>query len=70
VSELTVAGHHHRDAVDVGGRDHLGVPNRAAGLDDRGDARGGGLLDAIGDRLVTGQTGVNVNDLRVVLAGG
>jgi hydroxypyruvate reductase len=27
----------------------------------------GGLLEAIGDRLVTGLTGVNVNDLRVVL---
>lgn len=44
----------------------------AAGLDPRSalDANdAGGLLGAIGDRLVTGQTGVNVNDLRIVLVG-
>jgi hydroxypyruvate reductase len=45
---------------------------QALGLDPRAalDANdAGGLLDAIGDRLVTGQTGVNVNDLRMVLTG-
>jgi hydroxypyruvate reductase len=45
---------------------------RAAGLDPRVMLQvndSGSLLEAIGDRLVTGQTGVNVNDLRIVLVG-
>ena len=36
--EMPHAGEHHGDAVLVGGRDHLVVAHRAAGLDHRGGA--------------------------------
>ena len=39
VAEVAAAGEDHRDAGRVGRRDDLVVAHRAAGLDDRGDAR-------------------------------
>src|SRR5690606_25574227 len=42
VTEVALAGEHHRQAVLVGGGDDLVVADRAAGLDDRGDAGRGG----------------------------
>src|SRR5690606_10905198 len=48
VSELALAGDDHGDLVLVGRRDHLGVPHRAARLDDGGDAGGRGLFHPVG----------------------
>jgi len=42
MSEVADAGEHHRDAVGIGGGDHLGVAVRAARL----DRRPGGLAIA------------------------
>jgi tetratricopeptide (TPR) repeat protein len=42
VTELATAGHHHGHAVAIGRFDHLGVADRAAGLNDRAHAGSGG----------------------------
>src|SRR5690606_23731840 len=50
VAEVTHAGEHHGDAVLVGRGDHLGVAHRAARLDHRLDAGGGGGVNAVAER--------------------
>src|SRR6266853_1026907 len=50
VPELAHAGEHHRQAVLVGGRDHVGVLHGAAGLDDRPHARSRCLFYSVGKR--------------------
>ena len=47
MSELAAAGHHHREAVPVGGFDDFRVADGPAGLDDRGHAGRRGSLDAV-----------------------
>src|SRR5436853_415778 len=44
------AGEHHRDAVLIGGLDHLVVAHRAAGLDHRRGARLDGHKQPVGKR--------------------
>jgi hypothetical protein len=49
VPEMPTVREHHRDAGGVGGLDDLVVALGTAGLDDRGDARARGDLDAVGE---------------------
>src|SRR5919202_4870119 len=48
VLELARSREDHGDSLAVGGTDHLVVPNRAAGLDDRRDVGRDGAFDAVG----------------------
>src|SRR5690349_21290504 len=48
--ERPAFGEAHRDPVTVGGGDHLGVPDRAAGLDDRSDPGRGRVIHVVGER--------------------
>ena len=48
--EQTDAGEEHSHAVLVSGLDDLGVPDRAAGVNDRGDANLVRRVDAIPER--------------------
>ena len=48
--EMPPAGEDHRDAVLVAGRDDFVVADAAARLNDRGNARRGGLVDRVGER--------------------
>jgi hypothetical protein len=50
VPEVSHPGRDHRDARGIGGRDDLGVANRAAGLDDRRGAGRDDRLHAIRER--------------------
>ena len=50
VLEVALAGEDHRHVVRVGGGDGFVVADGAAGLDDGGDARFGGRLDAVRER--------------------
>ena len=50
MAEVAAAGEDHGHAVLVAGGDGLVVAPRAAGLDDRGDARGGGDVGAVAER--------------------
>ena len=50
MAEVALAGEDHGDAVLVGGGDHLGVADAAAGLDDGRDAGGGGGVEAVAER--------------------
>ena len=50
VAEVADAGKDHSDAQPVGGRDHFGVPDRAAGLDDGRCAGVGNGLQAVRER--------------------
>ena len=65
VPEMADAGEHHRHAVRVGSGNHLGIAQRAAGLDHRGDAgRGGGAetrQGATGDQAI--ESGVDPKDV-------
>src|SRR5438445_12755549 len=48
--EVPLTREHQRDAVLVSGRDHLVVVDRAAGLDDRADARRRARVEAVAER--------------------
>src|SRR5882672_5249156 len=52
VAEVALAGEDHRQMMTIRDLDRHLVPDRAAGLDDRGDAGPGGELDPIGEREV------------------
>src|SRR5690606_12145731 len=50
VAEVAHAGEYHGNARFIRGVDHFLVAHRAAGLDHRADADGGGIVDAIAER--------------------
>ena len=58
VPEVSLPGQHHGEAEPVGGGDHLGVPQRATGLDDGGRSCLRDHLETIGE----GKKGIGGGD--------